>query len=483
MFTLVEKLYRIIGITTMFIVLIAFSSCGPMLEVTRTGQYYPPLSSDAEVKVFSSGGLTYINAKPVGKIYIGDNGLTVGLTYDVAVQRAKAECRKLGGNAIEITNVYYPDNSSTCTRIRATDYRINTNKIDPSIEKTGYTKKFLVKNWDENGLDSPIEGIYERIIADNSGERYEVAVKKIDNNTFYVIYLSGVRDDVSGAWTEGDLKAICSKTATTNLYKVEWYMLDKTQKTGVYASFDNGQMKVLMESGDDMYLKLYPYASGDSYDDGISGVPSSGIRWSGTGFAINSAGYIVTNYHVANGAKHINVYGIGGDFNTGYSAIVVASDSKNDLAIIKVVDSAVNKIGIPPYDILFKTSDVGSDVVTLGFPLTTTMGEELKVTNGIISSKTGFQGDATTYQVSVPIQPGNSGGPLFNSEGDVVGIISSKHKGTDNVSYAIKSSYLHSLIMSSNVGIELQNKNTLRGQPLTVQVSKIRNFVFLLKCD
>ena len=186
---------------------------------------------------------------------------------------------------------------------------------------------------------------------------------------------------------------------------------------------------------------------------------------------------------MANGAKHINVYGIGGDFNTGYSAIVVASDSKNDLAIIKVVDSVVNKIGIPPYDILFKTSDVGSDVVTLGFPLTTTMGEELKVTNGIISSKTGFQGDATTYQVSVPIQPGNSGGPLFNSEGDVVGIISSKHKGTDNVSSAIKSSYLHSLIMSSNVGIELQNKNTLRGQPLTVQVSKIRNFVFLLKCD
>jgi S1-C subfamily serine protease len=393
------------------------------------------------------------------------------------------QCRKLGGNALEVTLIESPDSWSTSYRVSANAYRISVSKIDSKIEKTGYTKNFLIKNWDENGLDSPIEGIYERVIDNSSGVRYELAVKKIDNSTFYMIYLSGAGSNVSNTWKEGDLKAICTKTATSNLYKVEWYMLDKTKNTGVYASFDEGKMDVVMESGTEMYLKLYPYADGESFESGITTIPSNGFKWTGTGFAINGSGYIATNYHVTNGANHIYVYGVGGDFNKSYSAKVIASDQKNDLAIIKVEDSAIDLIGTPPYDIVFKTSDVGSDVVAFGYPLTTTMGEELKVTNGIISAKTGFQGDATTYQVSVPVQSGNSGGPLFNADGDVVGIISSKHRETDNVSYAIKSSYLYSLVMSSNSEIDIQSENTLRGQPLTTQVSKVRNFVFLLKCD
>ena len=66
------------------------------------------------------------------------------------------------------------------------------------------------------------------------------------------------------------------------------------------------------------------------------------------------------------------------------------------------------------------------------------MGDEVKLTNGIISSKTGFQGDVTTYQISVPLQAGNSGGPLFDSKGNVIGIVNAKHLGTENVSYVVK---------------------------------------------
>ena len=476
------KIRLLLNIAMLTLIIEVFSGCGAAVQTSRTGKTYAPLASNEEVFIYSRGNVP-VNAVKVGTIRIGDTGFTVGQTYDVAIDRAKDQCRKLGGNVLEITQVLSPDAWSTSYRISTVAYKISTVKIDPSIEKTGYTKKFLIKNWDENGLDSPIEGIYERVIDNSSGQRYELAIKKIDNSTFHIIYLSGVNSEISNVWKEGDLKAICTKTATQNLYKVEWYMFDKTQNTGAYATFDEGQMKVVIDGSNDMYLKLYPYANGESYDGGIYGNPSTGVKWTGTGFAINASGYIATNYHVTNGANHIYVYGVGGDFNKSYSATVIASDQKNDLAIIKIEDSAISIIGTPPYDVLFKTSEVGSDVVAFGYPLTTTMGEELKVTNGIISAKTGFQGDATTYQVSVPVQPGNSGGPLFNSDGDVIGIISSKHRETDNVSYAIKSSYLFSLVMSSNSEIEISDKNTLRGQPLTTQVFKIRNYVFLLKCD
>ena len=163
-------------------------------------------------------------------------------------------------------------------------------------------------------------------------------------------------------------------------------------------------------------------------------------EWTGTGFALTN-NYIVTNNHVVDGAKIISIQGINGDFNHKYNAEVVATDKYNDLAIIKVSGINISTTSIP-YAVKTGTSEVGEEVFVLGYPLTSTMGEEIKLTTGVISSKTGFQGDVSIYQISAPIQPGNSGGPLFDSKGNVVGIVSAKHKGAENVGYAIKTSYL-----------------------------------------
>nr|WP_277266111.1 trypsin-like peptidase domain-containing protein [Prevotella corporis] len=78
------------------------------------------------------------------------------------------------------------------------------------------------------------------------------------------------------------------------------------------------------------------------------------------------------------------------------------------------------------------------DIFVLGYPLVQTMGEDVKLTTDVISSKTGFQGDVSQYQISAAIQPRNSGGPLFDSRGNLIGIVPAKHKGTENVGYAIK---------------------------------------------
>jgi hypothetical protein len=111
------------------------------------------------------------------------------------------------------------------------------------------------------------------------------------------------------------------------------------------------------------------------------------------------------------------------------------------------------------------------------------MGDEIKLTTGVVSSKTGFQGDISLYQISAAVQPGNSGGPLFDHGGNLIGIVNAKHKGAENVGYAIKTSYLNSLIesvMSTNI---LPGTNNISNMPLTNKVKSLKNFVFMITCS
>jgi hypothetical protein len=201
---------------------------------------------------------------------------------------------------------------------------------------------------------------------------------------------------------------------------------------------------------------------------------------SGTGFLISNDGYIATCYHVIENSEKIIIKGINGNLNRNYNAKVVLTDKSNDLAIIKIDCSLNNQI---PYSIKWKVSDVGEGIFTLGYPLKTTMGEEIKLTNGIISSKSGFRGDKTTYQISAPIQPGNSGGPLFDNNGFLIGITNAKHKGAENVNYAIKTNILKNLIESSYLSINLPKSNSLINYSLSEKVKKIKNNVLIIEVE
>ncbi|MBR4848897.1 MAG: trypsin-like peptidase domain-containing protein [Bacteroidaceae bacterium] len=202
----------------------------------------------------------------------------------------------------------------------------------------------------------------------------------------------------------------------------------------------------------------------------------------GTGFAINN-GYIVTNYHVVDGASSISVQGINGDFSKQYNVTIVAVDKNNDLALLQIVDTDFEGFGVIPYNVMSTVSEVGEDIFVLGYPLTSTMGDEIKLTTGVISSKTGFQGDVSLYQISAPVQPGNSGGPLFDYNGNLIGIISAKHNGAENVGYAIKASYLKNLIESSVSTPILPNNNKTKDLPLTGKVKTMKDFVYMISCS
>jgi len=111
------------------------------------------------------------------------------------------------------------------------------------------------------------------------------------------------------------------------------------------------------------------------------------------------------------------------------------------------------------------------------------MGDEIKLTNGIVSSRTGFQGDASSYQISAPVQPGNSGGPLFDNSGNLIGIINAKHTGAENASYAIKSGYLTSLMELLPNLPKPQTANLLTGKSLSQQVELVKKFIYIIEVE
>ena len=206
--------------------------------------------------------------------------------------------------------------------------------------------------------------------------------------------------------------------------------------------------------------------------------------WSGTGFALNN-GYLVTNWHVAENAQTIYVYGVRGDFTKKYIAEVVAKDKINDLAILKISGNGFPGFGSVPYKIRSTTAEVAEEIWVLGFPWTDFMGDEVKYTDGRISALSGYDGDVSTYQISAPIHHGNSGGPVFDDNGDIIGIACSgiASAQTQNVNYAVKASYLKNLaetMHSTNVlPVNSQMGNFAKRQD---KVKAVRNFVFYIEC-
>ena len=220
----------------------------------------------------------------------------------------------------------------------------------------------------------------------------------------------------------------------------------------------------------------------------IPNQPKNNDDWkgNGTGFFIDNRGYIATNYHVIEEANDIEVEFYRNEQKQVYKAEVIQSDRQNDLAVLKIKDKAFRPFSNIPYNFRTNVVEVGTSVFALGYPMAmSVMGTEIKFTDGKISSRTGLQGDATVYQISVPIQPGNSGGPLFDSKCNLIGVTSSTLKRdvfqTENVNYAIKSTYLRNLVDALPVKLSLPNDRSISDFSLTEQIQELSDYVVLIK--
>lgn len=316
--------------------------------------------------------------------------------------------------------------------------------------------------------NTPVAGIYENTFG---AGRFAI-VKEKESDNLYMIYVGDIKNNAG--WKFGERTAVLRPTTVNGLYKASYYENDSPVIDGTIA-FDATSMTIIIGEEDPIiYIRM-----GNANTEIVNHQTE---QWSGTGYAIGN-GYVVTNNHVPEGAKIISVKGVKGDMNTGYTAEVVATDKINDIAILRISDSQFAGFGTIPYAVQQRMADVGEDVFVLGYPLTQALGNEIKLTNGIISSRTGYQGNISTYQMSAPVQPGNSGGPMFDNKGNIIGIVVAGVPGAENVGYAIKTSYLNILIESAGLNIKLPSNNTISTLSLAEKVKRVKNFVFYIECS
>lgn len=172
------------------------------------------------------------------------------------------------------------------------------------------------------------------------------------------------------------------------------------------------------------------------------------VAASGTCFFVSPEGIVVTNAHVIDGSARIEVIYEG----QAYEASLDSINRSNDLAVLRASVNPRDYLRLSRED----RASIGDAVFTMGFPATSILGEEAKYTDGTISSLSGLGGDSSWMQITVPLQPGNSGGPLVNERGEVVGVVVASAKASafmgatgslpQNVNWAIKADYLRPML-------------------------------------
>jgi serine protease Do len=203
------------------------------------------------------------------------------------------------------------------------------------------------------------------------------------------------------------------------------------------------------------------------------------ISGRGTGFAITSDGLVATNYHVIEDADSVHLQNAAGQ---SYKAEVLYTDPQHDIAILKIIDDSFDGLGAIPYTFKRSESAVAENIFTYGYPNGLPVYD-----NGYLSSKFGLNGgDSLHYQVVMPMNSGNSGGPLWDSKGNIIGITDAKQIQVEGAHYAIKSRYLLDAIKnipadSLDRRVILNKKNTLAGLSDIQKIEKAKNYVFMVK--
>lgn len=197
----------------------------------------------------------------------------------------------------------------------------------------------------------------------------------------------------------------------------------------------------------------------------------------GSAFALNNNGYILTSLHMVNGADSIFIQNSGTERTL---TKLIITDPKLDLAILKIENAETIKNWQVPFTLKEKGIDVGEKVFTLGYPR-----QDMVYGEGSLSSLSGYFNDTTMYQISIPVNPGNSGGPLLDDSGNIIGVIRGKLITSEATGFAIKSNEIIRSIRSSiaadttKQGLLVQSKKSpLKNLKRSEQIKRINPYVF-----
>ncbi|MCY7423237.1 MAG: serine protease [Chitinophagaceae bacterium] len=227
-------------------------------------------------------------------------------------------------------------------------------------------------------------------------------------------------------------------------------------------------------------IKKAQYAQSTQINDIKSKVPVDvKPNRGGTSFLIDGKGYLVTNAHIVRGSSTLLVISNKGQ---EFKADLAFIDESRDLAILKISDEDFKPFATLPYSIRRNTTDLGEQIFTLGFPR-----NEVVYNEGYLSAETGFDNDTLSYQISLNANPGNSGGPVLNKNGEVIGILSSSQKQAEGVVFAIKSRSIFNALDelkkedTTYQHIKLPTKSAVKGMDRTRQIKEIQECVFMVK--
>jgi S1-C subfamily serine protease len=206
----------------------------------------------------------------------------------------------------------------------------------------------------------------------------------------------------------------------------------------------------------------------------------------GTGFLVDGKGYLVTAAHIFKNATQVEVQNSLGE----YHARIIQLDRQADLALLKIEDTTYHAFTSLPYGISKSGAELGEDVFTLGYPR-----PEIVYGKGYMSAKTGYQGDTTNFQLTIAANPGNSGTPVLNNDGEVVGMVSSAQQNAQGMVFAVRSRNIFqaleamrsdSTLLSTDSTIsrlKIPVNSFMKGMERKTQLKRLEDYIFIVKSN
>ncbi|WP_420150657.1 S1C family serine protease [Spirosoma sp.] len=330
---------------------------------------------------------------------------------------------------------------------------------------------------EERDIENALRAYGERI-------RFKRRLAKIQAN----IDMESMRRDADSYYTEpatsGQIRTLWQTYRTTLAVAASVALITTFGSIFLYRSYQQGhkqqEQQYSLLSKEIQAVKSSQRQILNDINGRGRGLSINPAQVAGSGFLITADGYFVTNNHIVREADSVYVQSTKGEV---YKARIVYTDQAHDIAVLQLCDdSAFRTLPPVPYSFDAHSSDLGERVYTLGYPR-----EEIVYGEGYLSSGTGYRGDSTAYQVAIGVNPGNSGGPLLNEKGNVIGMISGKQTTSEGVSFAIKTNYLLEALNNipadslKGLPIRLNRKNTLTDLNRKQQIKRMQEYVYQVK--
>lgn len=414
---------------------------------------------------YSSNNNNYNNGTHTIWMQYKNNTLMVGSGWDVDMPHVAAHNIELYGNK---TGLYLDAGSKVCVEDAMI---IIEEQESPTL--TPWNSETLYQYFYYN-TTSTVEGLWEIVLENRRkngvkiGGEYKLAIVANGNN-YDIIYLSGANIHPK-QWREGMLKGRMTPYAS-GCYKVEWFDAEGDKMDNILAWCYGNDIKIEFIDENTML-----YLTRSNEKEIIE--TSTGY---GTGFALNSNGYIATNYHVVRNSKNIIICQMEGtDIVKAYKAQTIARDSINDIAILRINDDTFTTLGDIPYHISNREVRKGEKIFYMGYPVMEILSTEIKTSDGIITAIYGL--NPSQYMVSIDIDHGSSGSPVFDIDGNIIGIVVSKiQDGSTSIeaNFAIKIEKLFDL-MSKVEGMNTIPTNKIKGLSHPDKIEAIAPYIYII---